>query len=156
MGFVHVNIIFSAWGQSMAILRDQLPSEHKFASQTGVYPIGSTVNYPKGRPVNIGGRKNLPPGYALVRGEIMDITNKMVQRSTDGGGGTRYYSFDNQNGAPVFRRRETDEGRRFVIFPDLTYPPGDGHYVLMKKMIGVNIPGMYAQPLYECFKVEFR
>lgn len=79
--------------------------------------------------------KGLPPGYANIRGEVMDMTNKLIQRVTSAG--TNYFSFDNQNGAPVFKRREVDSGRRFVLFPDINFPPGDGHYIVLRYLVNM-------------------
>lgn len=68
---------------------------------------GSTLN------VKNMGPRQLPPGYANIYGEIMDMSNKLIQRITSAG--TNYFTYDNQNGAPVFRRREMDSGRRFIV-----------------------------------------
>lgn len=40
----------------------------------------------------IAGGKNLPPGYANIRGEIMDMSNKVLQRIT--AAGTNYFTYD--------------------------------------------------------------
>jgi hypothetical protein len=38
-------------------------------------------------------QKGLPPGYANIRGEIMDMTNKVIQRVT--AAGTNYFTYGN-------------------------------------------------------------
>jgi hypothetical protein len=63
--------------------------------------------------------KGLPPGYANIYGEIMDMSNKLIQRVSSAG--TNYFTYQNQNGSPMFRRREVDSGRRFVLFPDANF-----------------------------------
>jgi len=108
-------------------------SAEAFAGMGGGYP-GSRMGGAYGGG-GMGSQGYLPPGYAMVDGELVEMSNKMIQRVGGGGGGTPYFSWTDQRGPPVFRRREIDSGRRFIVFPDRNYPPGDGHYVVLRKFI---------------------
>jgi hypothetical protein len=63
------------WGQSGAA--HMLSQFGSSSSSAGTYALGGLNNG-----ANKGG---LPPGYANIRGEIMNMNNKLLQRITAGG-----------------------------------------------------------------------
>ena len=97
-----------------------------------------------------GNKIALPPGMAMLDGEVVDMSNKVVQKA--GGSGTQYFSWLNQKGPPLFKRREADTGKKFVVFPDRNYKAGDGHYIVLRRLKRTGMKRNAA--IYEAFYLD--
>ena len=87
-------------------------------------------------------------------GNLVNLHDKLIQRITSTG--SNYYLIENGNGKPLYRRHEIDANRDYVVFPDPNHQPGDGHYVVLRKLYVHNIFTPYREPLYQGFYLIFR
>ncbi|CAL8089276.1 unnamed protein product [Orchesella dallaii] len=100
---------------------------------------------------------SLPLGYALIDGQVMDVTYKIIQRSVQGG--TAYYSYyDKMQENPIYMRPGNEAGWHYVVFQDPYFWRGSGHIILLKKVLGVNVnrSPTDSQSLYEAYLLSLR
>ncbi|CAL8110698.1 unnamed protein product [Orchesella dallaii] len=91
----------------------------------------------------------LPPGFQMVDGEAVDVTNKLIQMTTSQG--TAYYSFDDPEGKPLYIREASESGWHYVAFDDpYNQDPGGGHLIVLQRMTGVSVGGS-GKIVYEAF-----
>lgn len=105
----------------------------------------------------LGKSKALPFGFYLIGGQLLDATNKVVQKPV--GNGLSYYSYlDKMRERAIYMRAANEAGWNFVVFQDPFYWRGSGHLILLKKVLGVNInDSPYEQEiLYDAFALSLR
>lgn len=91
----------------------------------------------------------LPPGYEIVDGEAIDVTNKVIQVA--GTSGTLYFAFEDPGGKPIYVRDAYENGWHFIVFDDpYNQDPGGGHLIVLQRMTGVSLDGS-GKIVYEAF-----
>ncbi|CAG7825761.1 unnamed protein product [Allacma fusca] len=86
-------------------------------------------------------------GATFIDGEEVSLTDKLIQRV--GPQGSSYHLLS--TGKALYRRREVDTGRDVIVFPDPNFPPGDGHFVVLKRVITNYQLTQPRGPIYEGF-----
>lgn len=105
----------------------------------------------------LGMSRGLPTGFSLIGGQLLDTTNKVIQKQVVGG--TAYFTFqDTMRRRPLYTRPGNEAGWNFVVFQDPFYWRGSGHLILLKKVLGVNINRSPYQRdhLYEAYAISLR
>lgn len=93
--------------------------------------------------------KLLPPGYELVDGEAIDVTDKVIQVA--GSTGCQYFAFDDPKGSPIYIRDGYEMGWHFIVFDDpYNQDPGGGHLIVLQRMTGLSTDSK-GQIIYEAF-----
>jgi hypothetical protein len=132
-GFLSLIVVMVGVLSSLVVCqqRQQLLQQQQQNVNGGQGPI-QAFRVPFGTQQNLK-KVSLGNGATIVDGEILLTSDLLVQRVTPRG--SAYHLYRNSNGPPLYRRKEMDSHRKVIVFPDPNFPPGSGHYVVLKKLI---------------------
>ncbi|CAL8148743.1 unnamed protein product [Orchesella dallaii] len=132
-------------------------------------PGGSqTQSVPTNAPIDIMNENDfeLPPGFKVIDGVVMDTTNLLVQHATPNATEYKLYEAgrDFQQlwlaGQVIFRRPQYESGWHYILFEDPMEFPGSGHMIFLQRLLGFSITrtrnndGSSDIHLYEAFHID--